>query len=121
MFILFPGVGQSTKTCPPDVTIGDLGSIPIGPSDIQNQKQNSYEVKDSISWALGKNTIKFGGSFNHYIPPALLLRVETDYWYNLAQYLVKLWPLVPGRTLRGAGSGSFLGTKAFSRDMFRTT
>jgi hypothetical protein len=102
------------KTCPPDVTIGDLGAVPIGPSDIQNQKQNSYEVKDSLSWVLGKHTLKFGGEFTHYIYPQFFPpRSNGDYSYNLAQDLVNdFWPSTPGRTLRGAGSGSFLGTQS---------
>jgi len=102
------------KSCPPDVTIGDLGATTIGPSDIQNQKQNSYEVKDSISWVLGKHTVKFGEEFTHYIFPQFFLpRSNGDYWYNLAQDLVNdSLPSTPGRTLRGAGSGSFLGTQS---------
>ena len=100
--------------CPPDVTIGDLGATTVGPSDVQNQKQNSYEVKDSVSWVLGKHTLKFGGEYTHYIYPQFFLpRSNGDYWYNLAQDLVNdSWPSTPGRTLRGAGSGSFLGTQS---------
>jgi hypothetical protein len=100
--------------CSPDVTIGDLGATTIGPSDNQNQKQNSYEVKDSVSWVLGKHTVKFGGEYTHYIFPQFFLpRSNGDYWYNLAQDLVNdSWPSTSGRTLRGAGSGSFLGTQS---------
>jgi len=100
--------------CPPDVTIGDLGATTIGPSDVQHQKQNSYEVKDSVSWVLGKHTVKFGGEYTHYIFPQFFLpRSNGDYWYNQAQDLVNdSWPSTPGRTLRGAGSGGFLGTQS---------
>ena len=103
-------------TCSPEVEIGDLGFAPVGSSDNQNQKQNSYEVKDSISWVLGKHTVKFGGEFTHYIYPQFFLpRSNGDYWYNFAQDLVNdALPSVPGRTLRGAGSGSFLGTQSLS-------
>jgi hypothetical protein len=100
--------------CPPDVTIGDLGATTIGPSDNQHQKQNSYEVKDSVSWVLGKHTLKFGGEYTHYIYPQFFLpRSNGDYFYNNAQDLVNdNFPSTPGRTLRGAGSGSFLGTQS---------
>jgi Carboxypeptidase regulatory-like domain/TonB dependent receptor-like, beta-barrel len=100
--------------CSPDVTIGDLGNTTIGPSDNQNQKQNSYEVKDSVSWVIGKHTVKFGGEYTHYIYPQFFLpRSNGDYWYNSAQDLVNdSWPSTSGRTLRGAGSGSFLGTQS---------
>ena len=103
-------------TCSPDVTIADLGDTTVGPSDNQNQKQNSYEVKDSISWVLGKHTLKFGGEFTHYIYPQFFLsRSNGDYWYNFAQDLVNdELPSTPGRTLRGAGSGSFLGTQSLT-------
>jgi hypothetical protein len=103
-------------TCSADVTIGDLGFTTVGPSDIQSQKQNSYQIKDSISWVLGKHTLKFGGEFTHYIYPQFFLpRSNGDYWYNFAQDLVNdALPSVPGRTLRGAGSGSFLGTQSLS-------
>ena len=101
-------------TCSADVTIGDLGATTIGPSDNQNQKQNSYEVKDSVSWVRGKHTVKFGGEYTHYIFPQFFLpRSNGDYWYNSAQDLVNdFWPSTSGRTLRGAGSGSFLGTQS---------
>jgi len=100
--------------CPPDVTIGDLGQTTVGPSDIQDQKQNSYEFKDGVSWVLGKHTLKFGGEYTHYIYPQFFLpRSNGDYWYDNAQDLVNdHFPSTPGRTLRGAGSGSFLGTQS---------
>jgi Carboxypeptidase regulatory-like domain/TonB dependent receptor len=113
------------SACPPDVTIGDLGQTTIGPSDVQNQKQNSYEVKDSLSWVLGKHTVKFGGEYTHYIYPQFFLpRSNGDYWYNNAQDLVNdNLASTQGRTLRGAGSGSFLGTQGlfagYAQDDFR--
>src|SRR5882757_10052336 len=102
------------KACPPDVTIGDLGQTTVGPSDVQDQKQNSYEIKDGVSWVLGKHTLKFGGEYTHYIYPQFFLpRSNGDYWYDNAQDLVNdHWPSTAGRTLRGAGSGSFIGTQS---------
>ncbi|HWY69233.1 MAG TPA: TonB-dependent receptor [Terriglobales bacterium] len=101
-------------TCPPEVTIEELGSTTVGPSDNQHQKQNSYQVKDSLSRVVGKHTLKFGGEYTHYIYPQFFLpRSNGDYWYKTAQDLVNdNLASVPGRTLRGAGSGSFLGTES---------
>jgi outer membrane receptor protein involved in Fe transport len=108
-------------SCPPDVTILELGTIPIGPGDNQHQKQNSYQVKDSLSWVVGKHTLKFGGEYTHYIYPQFFLaRSNGDYWYNRAQDLVNdNLASVPGRTLRGAGSGSFLGTESLFSGYFQ--
>jgi hypothetical protein len=103
------------SACPNDVTIADLGSTTIGPSDNQSQKQNSYQAVDNISWSQGKHTFKFGGQYTHFIYPQFFLpRSNGDYWYNTTQQFIN--DLVPdnvGRTLRGAGSGSFLGTQSF--------
>jgi len=108
-------------SCPPDVTILELGGTTVGPSDNQHQKQNSYQVKDSLSWVLGKHTLKFGGEYTHYIYPQFFLpRSNGDYWYNTAQDLVNdNLASVPGRTLRGAGSGSFLGTQSLFAGYFQ--
>jgi hypothetical protein len=101
-------------SCPPEVTISELGSIPVGPGDNQHQQQNSYQVKDSLSWVIGKHTLKFGGEYTHFVYPQYFLpRSNGDYNYNSMQDLVNdNLPSVPGRTLRGAGSGSFLGTQS---------
>jgi hypothetical protein len=107
--------------CPPEVTIAELGTTTVGPSDNQRQKQNSYQVKDSLSWVLGKHTLKFGGEYTHYIYPQFFLpRSNGDYWYKTMQDLVNdNLASVPGRTLRGAGSGSFLGTESLAAGFFQ--
>lgn len=107
--------------CPPDVTILELGTTPVGPGDNQHQKQNSYQVKDSLSWVLGKHTLKFGAEYTHYIYPQFFLpRSNGDYWYNRVQDLVNdNLASVPGRTLRGAGNGSFLGTESLFGGYFQ--
>ena len=101
--------------CPNDVTLADLGNNTIGPSDNQSQKQNSYQVVDNVSWSQGKHSFKFGGQYTHFIYPQFFLpRSNGDYWYNTTQQFIKdLVPDNAGRTLRGAGSGSFLGTQSF--------
>ena len=108
-------------SCPPEVTIAELGTTTVGPSDNQHQQQNSYQVKDSFSWVLGKHTLKFGGEYTHYIYPQFFLpRSNGDYWYKTAQDLVNdNLASVPGRTLRGAGSGSFLGTESLLAGYFQ--
>ena len=113
------------QTCPGDVTIGDLGFNTIGPSDNTTSKQNTYQLVDNVSWAHGKHTLKFGGQYNHFIFPQFFLpRSNGDNWYNTLQGLIDdTVPDVKSRTLRGAGSGSFLGTQslfaAFAQDDFK--
>jgi Carboxypeptidase regulatory-like domain/TonB dependent receptor len=104
------------SVCPNDVTITqDLGGNTIGPSDNQNQKQNTYEIVDNVSWTHGKHTIKFGGQYTHFIYPQFFLpRSNGDYWYSFTEGLID--DQVPdnlAQTLRGAGTGSFLGTQSF--------
>jgi hypothetical protein len=111
--------------CPNDVTIADLGSTTIGPADNQFQKQNSYQLVDNVSWSHGKHTFKFGGQYTHFIYPQFFLsRSNGDYWYNTTERFINdLRPDNVGRTLRGAGSGSFLGTQSlfagFVQDDFK--
>jgi len=102
------------STCPPDVTIVDLGQVTVGPGDNQSQKQNTYSIVDNLSWAHGKHTFKFGGQYMHFIYPQFFLsRSNGDNWYSTMQTLVNdQVPDVPGRTLRNAGSGFFLGTQS---------
>jgi Carboxypeptidase regulatory-like domain/TonB dependent receptor len=121
----FLGLTNPCSVCVNDVTIGDLGFNTIGPSDNQDQKQNTYEILDNVSWSHGKHTIKFGGQYSHFIYPQFFLpRSNGDYWYNTTQVLINdQVPDVGSRTLRGAGTGSFLGTQTlfagFVQDDFK--
>ncbi len=102
-------------TCPhQDVTILDLGNTTIGPTDPQWQKQSTYQISDNLTWVHGKHTFKFGGQYNHFIYPQFFLpRSNGDNWYKSTQEFINdQLPSQPGRTLRGAGSGSFLGTQS---------
>lgn len=113
--------------CPVDVTILDLGNNTIGPGDNSYQKQNTYQIVDSFSWSHGKHSFKFGGQYNHFIYPQYFLpRSNGDYWYSSTQEFINdLLPSQPGRTLRGAGSGSFLGTQSafffYAQDDFKVS
>ncbi len=113
--------------CPADVTFGDLGNSTIGPADAQTQKQNTYQILDSLAWVKGKHTVKFGGQYTHFIYPQFFLaRSEGDYWYkDLSEFVNDQLPSQQGRTLRGVGSGSFLGTQSlfatFVQDDFKVT
>ncbi len=115
------------SVCPSDVTIGDLGFNTIGPSDNQDQKQNTYQILDTVTWSHSKHTFKFGGQYNHFIYPQFFLpRSNGDYWYTNTEELVNdNLASVAGRTLRGAGTGSFLGTQsafyAFVQDDIKLT
>jgi len=102
-------------TCPrQDVTILDLGNSTIGPTDPQWSKQNTYQISDNLTWVHGKHTFKFGGQYNHFIYPQFFLsRSNGDNWYSSTQEFINdLEPTQQGRTLRGAGSGYFLGTES---------
>jgi len=102
-------------TCPrQDVTIIDLGNSTIGPTDPQWSKQNTYQISDNLTWVHGKHTFKFGGQYNHFIYPQFFLsRSNGDNWYSSTQEFINdLEPTQQGRTLRGAGSGYFLGTES---------
>jgi len=102
------------SACPADVTFGDLGNSTIGPSDPQFQKQNTYQVVDNLTWVRGRHTLKFGGQYAHFIYPQFFLsRSLGDYQYaNLQEFINDEVPSQAGRTLRGAGTGSFIGTQS---------
>src|SRR5713226_4968210 len=102
------------SACPPDVTIAELGGNTIGPGDNATQKQNSYQIADTFSWAHGKHTFKYGGQYNHFIYPQFFLpRSNGDYWYDsLTEFINDEQSNGLGRTLRNAGTGSFLGTQS---------
>src|SRR6266849_6130655 len=102
------------STCPADVTFGDLGNSTIGPADPQFQKQSTDQVVDNLTWVRGKHTLKFGGQYAHFIYPQFFLsRSLGDYQYaNLQEFINDAVPSQAGRTLRGAGTGSFLGTQS---------
>jgi len=115
-------------TCPQDITINDLlGGVTVGPGDNTTQKQNTYQVADTFSWSKGKHTFKFGGQYNHFIYPQFFLpRSNSDNQYKTANAFINdLRPDNPGRTLRNAGTGSFLGTQSlfswFVQDDFKVT
>ena len=114
--------------CPQDITINDLlGGVTVGPGDNTTQKQNTYQIADTFSWSKGKHTFKFGGQYNHFIYPQFFLpRSNSDNQYKTANAFINdLRPDNPGRTLRNAGTGSFLGTQSlfswFVQDDFKFT
>ena len=113
-------------TCQPGITLGDLYSgNTTGVGDNQTQKQNSYQIRDTLTWVHGKHTFKFGGEYNHFIYPQFFLpRSVGDYEYQTTSDFIN--DVVPtARALRNAGSGSFLGTQSllagFVQDDFKIT
>ncbi len=121
----FAGFINPCTACPSDTTIGDLGFNTIGPGDNSTQKQNTYQLADTVSWSHGKHTFKFGGGYTHLIYPQFFLpRSNGDYWYSTTQVFINdLKPDIKSRTLRNAGTGSFLGTQSlfagFVQDDFK--
>jgi len=115
------------NSCPPDVTIQELGGITVGPADESYQKQNTYGISDNLSWAHGKHTFKFGGQYTHFIYPSYFLaRSHGDNEYLTTQTFINdLVPDNTGQTLRNAGSGLFTGTQTlfagFLQDDFKVT
>jgi carboxypeptidase family protein/TonB-dependent receptor-like protein len=117
---------NSCTTCPQDITINDLlGGVTVGPGDNTFQKQNTYQIADTFSWARGKHTFKYGAQYNHFIYPQFFLpRSNSDNQYKTANAFINdLVPDNPGRTLRNAGTGSFLGTQSafyvFAQDDYK--
>ena len=124
----FQGFINPCSACPTDITINDLLSgVTVGPGDNSTQKQNSYQLSDTFAWTHGKHSFKFGGQYNHFIYPQFFLsRSQGDNQYKTADFFINdLLPDNPGRTLRGAGTGSFLGTQSafygFVQDDFKIT
>jgi len=124
----FQGFINPCSACPTDITINDLLSgVTVGPGDNSTQKQNSYQLSDTFAWTHGKHSFKFGGQYNHFIYPQFFLsRSAGDNQYKTADAFINdLLPDNPGRTLRGAGTGSFLGTQSafygFVQDDFKIT
>ena len=115
------------SVCQPDVTFADLGESTIGVADNQFQKQNTYQVSDTVTWVKGKHTLKAGGGYSHFIYPQFFLpRSVGDYWYaSLQEFINDKVASQSGRTLRGAGNGTFLGTQslfsAFVQDDIKVT
>jgi Carboxypeptidase regulatory-like domain/TonB dependent receptor-like, beta-barrel len=114
--------------CPTDITINDLLSgVTVGPGDNSTQKQNTYQIADTFSWTRGKHSFKFGGQYNHFIYPQFFLsRSNGDNQYKTVDAFINdVLPDNPGRTLRGAGTGSFLGTQSafyvFAQDDYKFT
>jgi Carboxypeptidase regulatory-like domain/TonB dependent receptor len=124
----FSGFINPCTACPTDITINDLLSgVTVGPGDNSTQKQNSYQLADTFAWTHGKHSFKFGGQYNHFIYPQFFLsRSNGDNQYVTANAFINdLLPDNTGRTLRGAGTGSFLGTQSafygFVQDDFKFT
>jgi hypothetical protein len=101
-------------TCLQDININELGGVEFGPADNQFQKQDTYQINDTLSWVRGKHTLKFGGGYSHFIYPQFFLpRSNSDNEYLSTQTFINdLVPDNTGRTLRNAGSGYFLGTQS---------
>ena len=76
----FPGLDAF-----PNLTIGELGGINVGPdsSAPQYATQNTYQLQDNFSWNKGKHSFKFGIDLRKQIDPQLFIqRSRGDYDYG---------------------------------------
>ncbi len=122
----FPGLNVF-----PNITIGDLGGVNIGPDPNAPQFtiQNTYQVVDNVNWVKGKHSFKFGGEYRQSISPqSFTQRARGDYqWFpttdsagnvlqsGLEQYLLDLAPTTPQNTggfaERSEGSFTYYGNQ----------
>lgn len=76
----FPGLDAF-----PNLTIGELGNINVGPnpSAPQYATENTYQLQDNLSWNVGKHSFKFGLDLRRQIDPQKFIqRSRGDYDYG---------------------------------------
>ena len=116
--ITFPGLSVF-----PVITIDQLNGLTLGPTGPSGSTQNLFQVQDNVTKVIGRNTIKFGGSFIDMISTNYFIqRVLGNYEYSsLSLYLQGLSPDVLGERSAGATSYpvGFLQSAAFVNDDFR--
>jgi hypothetical protein len=116
--ITFPGLSVF-----PVITIDQLNGLTLGPTGPSGSTQNLFQVQDNVTKVIGRNTIKFGGSFIDMISTNYFIqRVLGNYEYSsLSLYLQDLSPDVLGERSAGATSYpvGFLQSAAFVNDDFR--
>ncbi len=97
----------------PNVIIAGLNGFFIGPANNfpQGRITNQYQLNDSVSYAVGRNTFKWGGEYRWYTSPSVFLQNSRgQYSYNsLSEFVNDLTPGNNGATLQGIGDGSFVG------------
>lgn len=108
--------------------IDDLG-LNVGPEDNSPQFafQNTYQIMESMSWAKGKHTFKWGFEGRRWIAPSSFLprqRGEWDY-ANLQELVSDIVPTGLNGALRGAGKATFDGNQSgfywYFQDDFKVT
>jgi hypothetical protein len=116
--ITFPGLSVF-----PVITIDQLNGLTLGPTGPSGSTQNLFQAQDNVTKVIGRNTIKFGGSFIDMISTNYFIqRVLGNYEYSsLSLYLQDLSPDVLGERSAGATSYpvGFLQSAAFVNDDFR--
>jgi hypothetical protein len=98
----------------PNAEVDTLG-INVGPQGCSPQSTilNTYQFVDSMSYVVGKHTLKWGGEWIHSINPTEFLpraRGEWDYT-SLNELANDFVPTGLNGALRGAGSGRFRGNQ----------
>jgi hypothetical protein len=129
----------------PNLTIGDLGGVNIGPDPNAPQFtiQNTYQVVDNLNWVKGKHSFKFGAEYRWSISPqSFTQRSRGDYqWFpqtdaagnvlqsGLEQYLLDQAPTTPlitaGFAERSEGIFTYYGNQNswyfFANDDWKVT
>lgn len=108
--------------------VDDLG-LNVGPEDNSPQfgYQNTYQIMESMNWARGKHTFKWGFEARRWIAPSSFLprqRGEWDY-ADMQELISDLVPTGLNGALRGAGKPTFDGNQSgfywYFQDDFKVT
>jgi Carboxypeptidase regulatory-like domain len=109
----------------PNIVIGDLGGINVGPDPNAPQYavQNLYQAVDNVTWIKGNHTLKFGFEARKYIAPQLFIqRSRGDYEYNNLSTFAddELPDIIAERSFGSAGySGNQYALYSYVNDIWK--
>jgi len=113
----------------PNVLITGMTGFSIGPNGNfpQGRITNQYQVSDSLTYAIGRHTWKWGGEYRWYTGPSVFLQNSRgQYAYgSLSEFVNDQKPTITGTSLQGVGDGTFIqnanGVSLFVNDDFKFT
>jgi hypothetical protein len=107
----------------PNITLGDLNGINIGPDGNapQSATTNMYQAVDNVSWTRGTHTFKFGGEYRKWISPQFFVqRARGDYQYNTtSQFLLDQVPDFGQRSVGSGYSGDQYALYGYANDIWK--